>query len=50
MQSILGEGNCLVATLIAGLVILQFFQNCFPRISMGFSNVCFLVFGAVIFL
>ena len=43
MESLLSGGNCLVA----GLVTLQFFQNCFPRSSVAFP-VCFFVFGAVI--
>ena len=34
-------------TLIAGLVTLQFFKNCFPRSSVAFP-VCFFVFVAVI--
>ena len=33
--------------LVAGLVTLQFFQNCFSRIFVVFP-VCFLLFGAVI--
>jgi len=42
VQNLLRWGNCLVA----GLVTLHLFQNCFPRIFAVF-NVCFLVFGAV---
>jgi len=40
VQSLLTEGNFPVAPpLVAGLVTLQLFQNCFPRISWYFPYV-----------
>jgi len=42
----LSGSNSPVAPMVAGLVTLQLFQNCLPRISVVFP-VCFLVFGAV---
>jgi len=46
VQSLLSGSNSPVAPMVAGLVTLQLFQNCLPRISVVFP-VCFLVFGAV---
>jgi len=37
--SLLSGGNCAVALLVARLVTLQLFQNCFPRISRVSSRV-----------
>jgi len=41
-ENSLKRGNCPFAPLVVGLVTLQLFQNCFPRISVVFA-VCFLV-------
>jgi len=42
VKSPLSKGNCPFPPLVAGMVTLQFFQNCVPGISMVFP-VCFLV-------
>jgi len=42
VKSPLSKGNCPFPPLVAGMVTLQFFQNCVPGISMVFP-LCFLV-------